>query len=967
LINFDEVATGALVNAIAVTGRRISMAINNWNGRRRTDQLYTARWFETYRLTGQPPRLPAADPAQMERLVKTLRDDEVQAALQELLAVRLTDAPEAEASRARYVLRQTLTILDADAAPFAATLADYYDDQICALVASLEADDPKLLAQIRLEAFASRMICILNAIERHTAAIAARPSLRTEASFLASYRSHVIDQHGKLEPPDFDRRRRVPVHDIYVPVIITEEIYLEQSSALRSSVPSLDVLKLARWIDRSVLLGDPGGGKTTAANVLMHYFASSEARWVPFLITLRDYAAKDPPERSVVEHIEHTLQTFYQSPPPPGLVDLLLLTGRAIVIFDGLDELLDTSRRADVTTRVERFCAEYPLAPVLVTSRVVGYDQARLNPDQFTTYRLGGFADEQVAKYAFKWFAQDGEAQSADAAAFLAESASVPDLRTNPLMLALLCILYRGEGFLPRNRAEVYEQCANMLFRRWDARRHIHRDLRAGHLLEPTLRHLASWLFTRDEAKTAVTERQLVAETAEFLHDRGFESEEDARDAAREFVEFCRGRMWVFTDAGTTAAGEKLYAFTHRTFLEFFAAAQLAYDSDTPEQLANTIVRKVARDEIWVLAELAIQLKDRTSNGGAQRIYSAMIEDCERNFANDGAVIMQFLALSLRSVDPSPSRVRELTRRILTNAIEAEQIGTSVSHTDLVEPSLPWYRALRQLVISCGPYRDTVADEIAIVISEMIRFRDQLAAVCSLRLAVSLPDSAAFADRRMATLWEPYADNILRAHGAAVVESARYDLYLRRGALAQGLISVRQALDMDGGLSVIFKQPTGLFSEEVRWGPYIEDALDDLMKFRQLSHDSRAMEDFAAIGNYLYNNPKLPWLYGRPTHSLMVLTQTPVPPALTITYPWPNQAAYLGVIAILAIMAECREEGYKYWSPEFGPVGEFYPYLACRRYPFDGAAGLPALQVPEMFKRIFRDWAECRIDLVASE
>jgi hypothetical protein len=36
------------------------------------------------------------------------------------------------------------------------------------------------------------------------------------------------------------------------------------------------------------------------------------------------------------------------------MVDLLLLTGRAVVIFDGLEELLDPSRRADVTARVGR-------------------------------------------------------------------------------------------------------------------------------------------------------------------------------------------------------------------------------------------------------------------------------------------------------------------------------------------------------------------------------------------------------------------------------------------------------------------------------------------------------------------------------------------------------------------------------------------------------------------------------------
>ena len=50
---------------------------------------------------------------------------------------------------------------------------------------------------------------VLDAIERHTAALSARPNERTEASFLTSYRRHVVDHHGKLEPPDFERRHRV--------------------------------------------------------------------------------------------------------------------------------------------------------------------------------------------------------------------------------------------------------------------------------------------------------------------------------------------------------------------------------------------------------------------------------------------------------------------------------------------------------------------------------------------------------------------------------------------------------------------------------------------------------------------------------------------------------------------------------------------------------------------------------------
>ena len=274
---------------------------------------------------------------------------------------------------------------------FVDALAAYYDDRICSLVARLESEDPRLLVQIRSEAFSTRMINVLNAIERHAAALAKRPEQQTEKDYLSRYRRHVIDQHGKLEPPDFDRRRRVPIEKIFVPTIIFEEDYRKLTITSPTSGQSLNVFGLAADLDRTVLLGDPGSGKTTTANVLMHSFARDLAGRIPFLVTLRDYAAKDPPERSISGYIEHALETFYQCQPPLGLVNVLLLTGRAVVIFDGLDELLDTSHRRNVTNCVERFCAEYPLCPVLVTSRLVGYEQARLDDRQFTCYRLGGF------------------------------------------------------------------------------------------------------------------------------------------------------------------------------------------------------------------------------------------------------------------------------------------------------------------------------------------------------------------------------------------------------------------------------------------------------------------------------------------------------------------------------------------------------------------------------------------------
>jgi hypothetical protein len=956
VINLDEVVTGALVNAISWAGRRISAAVGPIHGRRRGQDIAVARWFETFELVGEIPSLPTLAPESEAQLVETLRGDEIQAALQELLAARLTDAPERDAARARDVVRLTMS-RTADAHQFAEVLVSYYDDQVCALVARLESDDPKVLPQIRRDAFATRMINILNAIERHSAVLSARPSERTEASFLASYRRHVIDQHGKLEPPDFDRRRRVPISDIFVPTTIFRDASNKRERTTNhNEPPAVDVFGLADVLDRHVVLGDPGGGKTTAANVLMHYAASAKDRRIPFLVTLRNFAAKDPPERSVAGYIEYTLENFYQCPPPQGFIGLLLLTGRAIVIFDGLDELLDTSRRADVTARVERFCAEYPLVPVLVTSRLVGYEQAKLDETQFTTYRLGGFGDEQVAEYVHKWFMQEFGIGPAEVEswteAFLAESEAASDLRSNPLMLALLCILYRGAGSLPRNRADVYEQCAVLMFRRWDAHRRIYQDLRAGQLLEPALYHIAWWLFSRSDTRAAVTESELVVTVTKFLHGRGFEAENDARDAAREFVQFCRGRSWVFSDAGTSKSGERLYAFTHRTFLEYFAAAHLAYDSDTPEHLARSLTSRIARDEWWVIGELAVQIKDRTSTAGAQRIYATLLSSDTPQDHEAKASLLRFLALCLRSVDPSPKNIRALTRQILK-----ESFKSGSGHL-FGRPKLPWDTAVDHLFANCGSYSNTVAAEIDLLVTESLRSDDREVFVNTVRFAI---DAGVIGRANPgSSFWIQRAKKNLGTHKTAVVTAADTDIFLRTFALREGLITVPHALKMRGGLSGLFVGSTNFAGGA--YSPYLEPVFRALRAGWPVFGDTPVINDLVTVGEYILDHPEPPWLHG----PIGIWDEDVDRVSAAADAPDIDGPAYLGAIVILAVLIEYGRQGYRCIPHVLGPLYNVLPYLQ-RRHNLIEDAELPGLSITNELNVMFREWAENRVDFIGSD
>ncbi len=963
----DEVVSGVLVETIVAAGRRLATAAQAVRGRRYSDDLAIAQWFDTYSLTERTPPLPDLSAEAAGELAEVLSGDAVQAVLHELLAARLTDAPETDVNMIREMFGLTI---DRTAAPgIAPGLFDYYDGEICTLVGQLEGAEPSLLPQIRREALSARMIAILHAIERHTSALTFRSDPDREADFLSRYLRHVAEQHGRLEPPDFERRRRVALADLYVPPVISQIIETDPGRPERE----ISLWQLAAEIDRSVLLGNPGGGKTTAANALMHDHAVDSSDRVPFLVTLREFAAKDPPERSVIGHIEHRLETFYQCPAPPGLIGRILLTGRALVIFDGLDELLDTSRRSEISARVERFCAEYPLTRVLVTSRLVGYDQARLDDRQFVRYRIGSFSVEQVHDYVHKWFAQE-EGVRPDkvanwATAFMGESSAIPDLRTNPLMLALMCILYRGVGYLPRNKAEVYEQCANLLFHKWDARRRIHADLRAGYLLEPVLRHLAWWLFVRDQVESAVTERELIDETAMFLYGRGFESESDARDAAKEFVDFARGRMWVFSDIGTTASGASLYSFTHRTFLEYFAATNLAYSSDTPERLARTLAPRVARNDWEVTAELAVQIKDHTSNGGAQRVFTALLGDRRHRSLAARSRVLQFLARCLRSVDPPPQTVRELSRAVLDFLL--------VGDLDEDDRCLP----LCWLMASCTGARDIVSDEINTQLAATISSADPEARLNGLRIAAMSviglqgpwgdqgPNLSA--QDPMVSFWQKWRDENIERHAAAIANVAINNGGMKYIALWNDLIPLEQVLDSSDGLtSLMMKTRMGILGGW--WWPYLlrqihrlavgpDDAPFDEEKFA-----GKEAADLAAVGRHLMRNFEPPWITDPPEMWEQYFTDfSSVQLAPTIVL---SPDCYLGAVATLLITFESNRIKNMLGKqiPELGLFDELRCYVG-HRWRIMPDRDLPDLSIPEIFQRMFRDWAHNKLDFIKTE
>ena len=171
-------------------------------------------------------------------------------------------------------------------------------------------------------------------------------NIKAILNFEQQYRQQVKELHGKLTPPYIDVAKKLPIEQLYVSPNLSLETL--NRAPIENSKTQQDFYQS---IHRTVLLGNPGGGKSTFAQKFCYDLVTqyserllSGKQVIPTLVILRDYAAKKKEINcSLLDFIELTAKTKYQLQPPPGAFAYLLLNGYLAVAFDGLDELTETS------------------------------------------------------------------------------------------------------------------------------------------------------------------------------------------------------------------------------------------------------------------------------------------------------------------------------------------------------------------------------------------------------------------------------------------------------------------------------------------------------------------------------------------------------------------------------------------------------------------------------------------------
>jgi hypothetical protein len=244
-----------------------------------------------------------------------------------------------------------------------------------------------------------------------------------------------------------------------------------------------------------------------------------------------------------------------------------------------------------VVNDIHRFSNDHKNVRIVLTSRVVGYQPHRLRNAEFRHFMLQDLDKDQIATFLTRWheitFDKPAEAEPKRErlAKAIENSKSIAQLAGNPLLLTMMAILNRNQE-LPRDRVDLYQQCSRLLLHQWDVERTLGEfpglSAEIG-LREKTdiLRTVAYAMQTRLSDKSRanfISDTTLTSLIEDYLHtELRFEQ---PRAVARALVEQLRARNFILCDLGADS-----YAFVHRTFLEYFCAADIVHQFNVAKTL----------------------------------------------------------------------------------------------------------------------------------------------------------------------------------------------------------------------------------------------------------------------------------------------------------------------------------------------------------------------------------------------
>jgi len=229
---------------------------------------------------------------------------------------------------------------------------------------------------------------------------------------------------------------------------------------------------------------------------------------------------------------------------------------------------------------------------------------------------------------------------NAKAAALIAacQLAYLAALAERPLLLTLMATLHTSRGKLPDDRADLYEDCVQLLLDYWQESKKV----RVAGQLESERGILDALGISRDRLERVLNQVAFEAhERQGKLKERSSDTADIGGDELRKALKPALNDSWdkaeqaihyVRTRAGLLLEREPdHFAFPHRTFQEFLAARHLVNTQDFPVNLATW----VRQDRAWWREVYLLAAGHQHAIG---RAVSLINELCDREYIQGHAM-----------------------------------------------------------------------------------------------------------------------------------------------------------------------------------------------------------------------------------------------------------------------------------------------------------------------------------------
>lgn len=447
---------------------------------------------------------------------------------------------------------------------------------------------------------------------------------------------------------------------------------------------------------RYIVIGGPGKGKSTITQFLAQIYRASYLTYagagdeeteaflakirerfefevkncrIPFVVEIKRYAdwiARRTADEStsLLAYIAGAFNRVTDSALSPKEIGALFRKMPWLLVFDGLDEVPESSNRKAVLTEIGRFMStRLPGCDcmVIATSREQGYG-GEFEMKEFRRLELADLSPEDCLKYLGYFFDATEERRDSRERYLTIIKKALEDnekaaLLATPLQATIMAIIVKSGGSLPNNRYDLFREYCDVVIKR-EAQKEIlpvlNEDTSYGWIYELHQRIALHLMEASDSPENPAAElaiNQLKNEIRTYLEeylDRYVES--NPENAELVCLRAVTERVCFLTENR-----EGVFSFSIRSMQEFFAGIGLVDGRDNDE-IRETLLG-IARRSYWrnTLLFAVGHLVRHTNNRKIGAIMKDICEEIngidnfpEENFTEDNYCLFgSYLAVDL--------------------------------------------------------------------------------------------------------------------------------------------------------------------------------------------------------------------------------------------------------------------------------------------------------------------------------